>query len=803
MELVKAFGSLSDRMTTQLLLQHSDRDAFDLAHDRQGVVRKAQINAIMSTSEPMMLANILNVTALVSLESHVGKLTGLTLAWAGLVVCFAIYGLLGARRFRRSKARETASQRAPGKIAVSSALLAIVWCYPLIVLLPNGELLQVAFHTALVAGMIAGGALALYPVPLAGILYISILSITTFAVLLTQNVLPALPFGIVTAAFSFVVVYSAYRHTSMFLSELLGKLQAERQRDVVGLLLDTFQGAGGQYLWRSDQQLNLKTDPAVLCQMLDVALPDNGHANLLDILKMSDAPALNSDFDEKAVALAPISNGTPRSNEVTLRTKGNRVIRLASRLDSGDSLATSGFHGYVKDVTSEATANEKILHLATHDVMTGLLNTAALNTRAHAKLKDTDFSKDRVLLIYADADNLKTINDNFGHAAGDALIKALAERIAESLGPDALVARRGGDEFIALAILVRDIDVPTWADETLARINGHFCYEHAKIPLSCCLGISCANFRDTTIRGLELEADRALYTAKSIGKGKISIYDAAMGIEIHRDRLLATDIVAAIEQGELKVALQPIVDLKSNAIAGAEALVRWNHPKLGPISPEKTVTIALAEGLGPALLDHMIRTASRHARMWPTDSFLTVNMSSADLQLKSLEKRVADILRGTGFPPERLFLEITETRLLLDSDEVQNNLSALRAQGIKIAIDDFGSGYSSLSYISRYPSEMLKIDKSLIENLDTDPTSQIIIDALQKLSKTTGVLMVAEGVETSATLDRLRNADVALVQGYALHRPMTPASLLQLLAQQHRDKTRTPNLRYLPAQGGM
>lgn len=287
MDIATVIGRLSDHVTALMLSRHGDKHSLDLVCDKQGVVRKSQLAAIMATSRPMMVANLFNAFALIALEFSIGSLSALTLLWASLIFAFASYGYLGTIRYKRAPERETISNRRLGKIVISSCLLAIMWCYPFLIILPNGTLLEVAFVSGVTAGMIAGGALALYPVPLAGLLYTAVLSIGAVCGILGTNILPPLPFGIVILALAFVILFSVRRHTVMFLSELLGKLEAERQRDIVSLLMETIQGEGGQYLWRSDTRLNLKSDAQPLLSILGIARKAEDHENLVSLFRLS------------------------------------------------------------------------------------------------------------------------------------------------------------------------------------------------------------------------------------------------------------------------------------------------------------------------------------------------------------------------------------------------------------------------------------------------------------------------------------------------------------------------------------
>ena len=788
MGLVVLLGRISDELTEQLLRRSDETSSAALIRDRMGFVRKAQLVAIMSLSRPMMLANICNALALLALEQTLRVLTWATIVWAGLVIVVACLGLRQATLFHRAPKRATSSVRAPGKVVIYAFLLALIWCYPLIFVLPNGHLLEVAFVSALAAGMIAGGALALYPVPLAGMIYTLTLSSVAFVALVVGGTLPKLSFGLVTVAFCFVVAYSVRRHTGVFLAEFLGKMEAERQRDMVNLLLDTNQGQGGQYLWRSDPALNLTTEPEPLLQMLGLDTRAGDPTSLVDILRQTGAmPYDNPSLVAYSMLLSrPLEMST--HFDMTLRLQNNQILKLAGRAEVGVGEAPSGYQGYVKDITTEVSATEKVYHLATRDTMTGLLNYSEFKKRAGGLLEDLDVGDDVAVFLFLDADNLKTVNDNFGHAVGDRLIETIANRLERHLPRDSLVARKGGDEFVVLLRGDADLKADPFSAELMAAINRSFRCGEMEIPISCCIGISTSAFADACLQDLELEADRALYHAKSQGKRQVRIYEDAIGAEIHRDRVLANDLPTALESGALALEFQPIVSLASDKIIGAEALVRWTHPLFGAVTPEKIVVIAQAEGQGPALLEYMLRAATDHAARWPSDAFVSVNINSADLQWSNLTGRAEDILQQTKFDPCRLWLEVTESEMLRNSDEVQANLRSLRAKGVKIAVDDFGAGYSSLSYLSLYPSDIIKIDKSLIRHCDTSDSNKIIIKAMRALAMVNGFEVVAEGAETEAEVAALRSSDFEMAQGYAFHRPMKPKRIQALLGQEAADQ---------------
>ncbi len=784
MGLVHLLGWASDRVTLRMLENSGPEELTEQLNDRLGFIRRAQLNAIIATSRPMMLANIINALALIVLEFHLDALRAASITWMLVVMVFAVNGLMNARRFRKFDDRETASVRAPGKIMLSSMILSVIWCYPAAAILPDGNPVEVAFISAVTAGMISGGAIALYPVPLASVFYTSILCVASFLALVIPGVLPPLPFGMVITAFAAVILHSARRHTGMFLSELVGKLEAERQRDIVNLLLDTYQDQEGQYLWRCDSTLNLKTKPGPLRKMLGLPTDDCAETNLIELIDHADATPTD---DRSSCALSSLRSLRPESGSnfrVFFRTGHGVVLKLVGRAQADQNGLPLGYYGYIKDVTTEVQAREKVHMLATRDTMTGLLNYNEFCRQANEMLETSIRKPVKTLFLFVDADNLKTVNDNFGHAVGDLLIETMASRLEHQLPPNAVLARKGGDEFVALLHVDQQTRELDWADRLMDGLNYSFRCGDAEIPISCCIGISVADGRESGLRELELKADRALYLAKSHGKQKVRIYDETIGAEVRKGRVLANDIGTAIREGHLSVEFQPIVELDTRAIIGAEALVRWQHPLFKAISPEKIVEIAQAEGKGPALLKYVLGYAAEHAQRWPNSGFVSVNINSADLQRSNMADCVRKILDRAGLSANRLWLEVTDSEILRNSETVQANLTTLREAGVQIAIDDFGTGYSSLSHLGMYPSDIVKIDRALVGNCDTIDSNKIIINATRALASVNGFRVVAEGVETKEEISALQNANFEMAQGYAFHRPMSQRRILELLNKQ-------------------
>jgi diguanylate cyclase (GGDEF)-like protein len=776
MTLATRLGELSDRVTARMI--ENRRGA--AGPTAIGVVRRAQIDAVVSLAPVMMGANVVNAAALWLLLHNLGSSTPASTAWALFVAAFALRGLWGALRGRDRAVKPVASPRAPGKVVLTSVLLAIVWSYPPLFLMEQGSELQVAFISAVTAGMVAGGALALYPVPLAAFSYTAVLCLLAIPAVVNGAPSQVGPFLMVMAAFSVLVVSSIRHQSVLFLMELDARIEAERRRDVVDLLLDAYHGEGGQYLWVSDEGLALQGDPAPLRRMLDLPAPPGVPARLPAILAEGAARPYDEPSATALEALGRGDTGPMVERGATVETPAGRVLRLAARPSSGAYEMPGGFVGTVRDVTAETRAEEEVHRLATQDPLTALLNYRAFGERAGARLAEVAAAGGRALFLFVDADNLKVVNDSFGHAAGDRMILAIAERMGAALPPGSVVARKGGDEFLALVPVSGRPVAEAHATALLAAFEAPFSHDGREVAFSCSIG---ATFGAGPLPRLELEADRALYHAKSTGRRRLRFHDDRIGRMVSRRRRLASDLAAALEAGGLDLAFQPIVDAGAGRVAGAEALLRWHHPELGPVDPGLAVEIARAEGLGTRLSAWVLARACRAAAGWEGDRFVSVNLEPADLRMADLAGEVTRIAAEAGLPPRRLWVEVTESQALDDDPTIREALEQLRAEGVAVVIDDFGAGYSSLDAFERYAFDVIKIDRALVARCHERFNATLILRTLRRLAEANGCRVVAEGVETGAELTALRRMGFDLVQGFAFHCPMAQPDLARLLAR--------------------
>ncbi len=468
---------------------------------------------------------------------------------------------------------------------------------------------------------------------------------------------------------------------------------------------------------------------------------------------------------------------------LTVHCRGTRRFRA-------DDLA---FLRSVAHVLSAAArqhrAEERIRYEAMHDALTGLPNRALLDDRLRQALARARRQGTRLALLFLDVDNLKILNDSLGHKAGDELLLGIAPRLQDAVRATDTVARFGGDEFV---ILCEDVSGTEQAMATAARVLGAFDRPvqagGAARHVSCSVGVVVAEGA-TSRRPDELigDADAAMYHAKARGRGRVELFDAGLRDRAVERLRVEEDLRRALERGELRVAFQPVVQLDDGAVRGFEALVRWEHPERGTIAPDAFIPVAEETGLVLPLGEWVLRTAVAHLARWRAaghgDLRVSVNVSARQVMEPGFPDTVADALAGTGVPPERLLLEITERVLLDETPAASEALAALKAVGVTLILDDFGTGYSSLSYLRRHPLDGLKIDRAFVADLGEDATGDdAILVAIVSLARALGLAVVPEGVETAAQLERLAALGCSLAQGYHLGRPMPAAAVDAYLA---------------------
>jgi diguanylate cyclase (GGDEF)-like protein/PAS domain S-box-containing protein len=494
--------------------------------------------------------------------------------------------------------------------------------------------------------------------------------------------------------------------------------------------------------------------------------------------------ALETLFDEREwPALASIKGGEagPCGDRVWQGRKADgQPIDIEIYARSLDFEGRSAILVSVVDMTEQLAAQERIAHMALHDPLTGLANRAQFRMRLAAGL-ETLRPGEALAAHYIDLDDFKDVNDTLGHPAGDELLVAVARRLAEILPPGDLVARLGGDEFAFLQFgLQSQEDAAAFAEKIVGALGRTFEIDGQEVLVGASVGVAVAPMDAMDPDALLQYADIALYEVKQEGGDAFRLFDSGMAAALIRRRVLEADLRDALAHNAFELYYQPIAEIESGRIVATEALLRWTHPLRGPISPAEFIPIAEASGLIVPIGDMALRLACAEAVRWPESTRLCVNLSPAQFKSQTLVQSVVRALEASGLPASRLELEITETVLLEENRDNLSILHRLRALGVRISLDDFGTGNSSLSYLRAFPFDKIKIDRSFVKDLPTNPQCVAIVRAVTGIGQCLDVAIVAEGVETEEQLAHLRKEGCTQMQGYLFARPQ-PAEMVRKL----------------------
>ncbi len=452
-------------------------------------------------------------------------------------------------------------------------------------------------------------------------------------------------------------------------------------------------------------------------------------------------------------------------------------------------MAGGGWVATFDDVTERRRAEARMTHLAHHDALTNLPNRSMFRERLDQALADPGIAP--LAIISLDLDRFKSVNDTFGHPAGDWLLKCVAEQLQRCLRKERdVVARFGGDEFV---IVQFDIQGPDDAEKLAKRIANAiakpFRHKNRDIHVGVSLGIALFPRDGRDAETLLKNADMALYRAKSEGRNLFRFFEPSMDEMLRARRALEVDIELALPRREFDLDYQPIMNIASGEIVGVEALMRWQSPTRGAVTPDTFIPVAEETGLILPLGEWALRKACAAAATWPPDMRIAVNVSAMQIRNDGFARSVISALAFSGVPAQRLELEITETVLMDESDRVLRMLNQLRGLGIHVALDDFGIGYSSLGYLRRFPVDKIKIDRSFIRDIGNRDTAAIV-RAVIGLGAQLGITVTAEGVETEAQLDLLRREGCVEAQGYLIGIPVKAGQIRrQLVAGVARSQT--------------
>ena len=473
-------------------------------------------------------------------------------------------------------------------------------------------------------------------------------------------------------------------------------------------------------------------------------------------------------------------NGVVRGAEIEVyrRDRTKKWVLMSLRAVRDINGKTVLDEGIVEDISDRKVAEERVQFLAYYDALTGLPNRTLLRDRLSKALASARRRKDKVALLFLDLDRFKIINDSLGHSVGDLFLQNVAERLKTWAREQDTVARAGGDEFVIVLTAVKDAsDAAVAARRLMDTITAEFVVQGHSLGISCSIGISIFPEHGTDGEILIKNADAAMYCAKESGHNNFRFYTKDMNAQAVERLTLETSLRLALEKKELFLVYQPQMEIATGRITGLEALLRWQHPELGLVPPDKFIRIAENSGLIMPIGEWVLRTACSQARKWQDEGLLAVpvavNVSAVQFRQAGFCELIRMVLNQTGLGPQYLELELTESLLLANADVTLSVIQELKAMGLTLAIDDFGTGYSSFSYLRQFQVSRLKIDRSFIRYVAVKPDDAAITIAIISMAKSLNLKVIAEGVEDEAQMSFLREHQCDEIQGYYFSKPLT------------------------------
>jgi diguanylate cyclase (GGDEF)-like protein len=462
-----------------------------------------------------------------------------------------------------------------------------------------------------------------------------------------------------------------------------------------------------------------------------------------------------------------------RNRKVLLRLTNGRHIEFSAR-EGHDELGVITFD----DVSARIEAEERIRVMARYDSLTGLPNRAYFQEIVAEFIATGDQERLCGLAVF-DLDDFKSVNDTLGHPIGDGLIFAVAERLGKFAGDDVKISRFGGDEFMVYFDRLKDQqEFEEALERILTGLQGDIDVAGNALRIQASAGAVLSSARLADFDNMIVKADLALYKAKENGKNGWRIFEAVMDLAFRNRQAMKADLRHAVETRSLRVVYQPIVSMDTMRISSCEALCRWDHPELGPVSPSVFIPLAEEMGIVSDISSFMLSAATRECAKWPAPVSVSVNLSAKDFRNHDVVAKVREALAGSGLDPQRLEIEVTETALLDDRSSVREYIEELKSVGVRIALDDFGTGYSSLSYLHNLPLDKVKIDRSFLVDVSRNPRSLELLRGIVNLSRSLGLLVTVEGVETFDQLKVLTNEiHPDLVQGFLFGSALTSSGI--------------------------
>ena len=739
-------------------------------HERNPVLMDAQLDSYFSRMPAGISINIMNVLFVGFGFRDV--LPGLQmLAWMACLGSVLAVRIVVFRRRQGLLATRGATWFEHYSI-LEASLMSLLWAVGLALMMGHASEHQVALLGIIAACSMAGGSITSFQMmPVSAYLYIFIMGLSLFPFFLSLKISLAIISIVMIITYWIVLILTIKGLFSDFAVRVIHEHELQDEVQTTQILLSDYETFGSDLLWEVDADGRvINVSPRLIETAGLPAQYASSGAHFTDLFEDSAEKETLQEHIEKNIAF----------RDLTLKRRGVDKP-LWWRLSAGvvDKLGgDTRMRGVAADVTPVKVAEERLMYLAFYDALTDMPNRVLFHEELERKCS-TLSANGALAVMYLDLDNFKIINDTLGHGVGDKLLESVATRIKHCIAASDMAARLGGDEFaIVLTSIASREDAQTIADRLIGSMQSPFSIDNQQIRSSVSIGIVIAYATEpANADDLMRHADLALYEAKGRGRNRSCFYDPVMSAAVQRRHQLEAGLRLAPAAGELALHYQALVDIESGEINGFEALMRWQHPELGNISPAEFIPLAENIGVIVQMGEWAIQQAARDLASWPEHIHVAINLSVVQLTSAELLPTIINAMASSGIAPQRFEFEVTESVMLESSGKELQALRWLHQLGVRIALDDFGTGFSSMNYMLKFPFNKIKIDKSFVDNIVTSTESRAVVRAIVGLASDLGMLTTAEDIERQEQLDVLRKNGCTQAQGYLFAKPKPYAEI--------------------------
>ena len=748
-------------------------------------IRAQQINKFRTMLPYSLVGNAISAFLLFCVLAPTQDIRTLSF-WLATLLLLSVVGMKTNTHIRPERmVHRRASKRKLRRPYIEIVMMAAAWAVAPIFFLPIIDDHQLAVMMTVGAGTMAAGAFLLSPIPRAASLFVTVFA-SGFFVGFASRMDGAFEWGLMALllAYGLVMVRAIYWNFGNYVEAWLHQFKSEeqttelqQQKDMISVLLKDFEESASDVLWQIDKEGRFFNVSEELASLFGLPVKS---LEKLTIWRIFDEANLIEQTSLEALVACLESQVAFSDRVISHRHMGRELFWSISAKPVYVNGNFDGFRGVLADVTEAQNANSRISYLAHYDPLTDLPNRAFFNETIERSLYAQQTEDEAFCIIALDLDFFKAVNDAHGHDIGDKLLRRAAQLMRTCVHADDFIARIGGDEF---AIIQRHIktrrQTMVLCDHLVEVMSRPITIDGIDLQIGVSIGVAFCPFDTVDMGDLQKFADLALYKSKQEGRGCVRYFKQDMDDAARARRKLEADLKKALVNEELELHYQPLLDAKTSKVTAYEALLRWNHPERGIVSPDSFIEVCEQSGLILAIGDWVIRQALHEVAGWASDAKIAINLSAIQVRQRGLISTVVNAISSSGIAPSRVEFEITETVLLEDSEDALGRLRDLQALGVSIALDDFGTGYASLSYLRMFSFDKIKIDRSFVHAMAENRGCAAIVQAVTNMAQAMGMRSTAEGVETQEQLDSLRALGCDDIQGFYFSPPKSAADLIK------------------------